>query len=233
MRDVLESGHYRGEFDHVGGYIRSLKFKDQEIFYFSENGEKRGTHPCVPYFSNLKGYDYLPRHGWMRDSHLYSCHKKESGRERIHYWKMIERTGYPGSIYSSLLYELSPSGLNVYLSLWNHLEGVFPPVNPAFHPYILTGKDCLIQLGNSEVIKIDNPVNEPRFFSFSERVSVYTDNGALKMRFSGDFNSQSQIVLWSNSNSFICVEGVYGEKPVFLDPKKILRLNCAFVFTPK
>lgn len=222
----------------IGAAVKEFVYRGKNFIYPERMiGEKsRGGIPiCFPFFGKpIEALSSFPRHGWLRHQEL-RLHQDTpnqivlTGRNRI-------TKEFPWKLRYVVTISIDPRvgylALKLVTERLRDGEYFRAPINPGFHPYFCSDLSrpprhsiarCLARVGpcvladfkkESEIIVVDNPI------------LIKSGEGTLKMELNGDFNSTSQLTLWSdNADKYFCVEPILTHPNVFAKPEggKFLR----------
>jgi len=215
-----------------GGTITHFIYHGEDIIFphhFIGSLKTRGGIPvCFPFFGvPTEKFSQLPKHGWLRNQQLALINGTD------HSVSLTGHNGHLTEVYPwQLEYTVTASitdtdGLLFKLEATRLDDGIKEPapVNPGFHPYFSN-------LGKSELVCCDGTSK----FVPAQKIHVI-DLGSkkVKMTLSGDFNENSQFVLWSDVEKYFCVEPILGDPQHFDTPRgknleigERIMLGCLF-----
>jgi len=178
----------------------------------------RGGIPiCFPFLGSPKeGFIYIPKHGWLRDEELTLV--KEAADRLLFRGYTQKRVGFPWAI----MYEVEVSikgqdgSLTLSLKADRLKDGVggLAPVNPAFHPYFSNLSGSKGVCTGTEVFQIV-PFTDSREIPVCMTNLVDIGPKAVRMILAGDFNKNSRLNLWTDSDEYFCVEPMLTSRSVF------------------
>jgi galactose mutarotase-like enzyme len=216
----------------IGATVKEFVYRGKNLIYPERMvGEKsRGGIPiCFPFFGKpIKALSSFPRHGWLRHQELESYW---GAPNQVVFEGENEVTGeFPWRLKYLITISIAPlTGLlELKLVTERLLDGQYfsAPINPGFHPYFCsdfskpprhTIARCLARVGSSVLTNFEK---ESRIIIVDNPILIKSGGQTLNMELSGDFNSASQLTLWSdNADEYFCVEPILTHPSVFAEPE--------------
>ncbi|MFA5961285.1 MAG: hypothetical protein WC848_01210 [Parcubacteria group bacterium] len=216
----------------TGATVKEFVYHGKNLIYPERMvGEKsRGGIPiCFPFFGKpIEALSSFPRHGWLRHQVLQLYW--DVPNQVVFVGKNEVTKEFPWKLKYLVTISINPlaGSLTLKLAIERLRDGEYfrAPINPGFHPYFCSDfskpprhsiAKCLARVGShvltdfkkeSEIIVVDSPI------------LVKSGERTLSMELSGDFNSASQLTLWSdNADEYFCVEPILTHPNAFADPE--------------
>lgn len=198
----------------LGGTITKFNVGNTEVFYPLRtigNKNRGGCHYCAPWFGSSSMGN--KKHGHLRDISVQEILYVHDDMLEFHF-EDPRSEQYPWNLRYETTAKIRGDGaLEMGLAIQNR-EGTTrgpAPISPGLHPYF----SC------------DNPndvcviVNREKFFGFSEPKMIFMGETStiliqmpdkkIKMTLGGSFmNDGSNIILWTDSKEYVCIEPVLG-----------------------
>lgn len=215
----------------IGATVKRLVYNGENLIFPDKviSDKSRGGIPiCFPFFGKpIKALSSFPRHGWLRHQKL-----KLNGYapNQVMFIGENEVTeNFPWKLKYAVTVSIDPANSSLTLGLvterLNDDEYFNAPINPGFHPYFCSDSSkpsqhsiakCMARVGScvltdfkkeSEKVAVDSPI------------LIKSGKRTVNMQLRGDFNSDSQLTLWSdNADEYFCVEPILTHPDVFAEP---------------
>ena len=232
MLKIIGNNNVFAVVSSVGATVKRF-VRDGKELIFPERmvGDKfRGGIPiCFPFFGKpIEAFSSFPRHGWLRHQELELYLYRDTSDQVVFVGENEVTEEFPWKLKYAVTISIDPMAgfLMLELVVERLLDGEYfrAPINPGFHPYFCSDfskppkysiAKCLARVGSrvltdfkkeSEIITVDNPI------------LVKSGERTLNMELGGDFNSASQLTLWSdNADEYFCVEPILMHPNVFAE----------------
>ncbi len=204
-----------------GAYLNFLQFKEKHFLHQGDvrNGKIRCSHLCAPWFGPFPGDSLIKcQHGGLRKTTAGDeCYVIKNGPNQGIVMSFDLSSG-EAKILSPLeakIYYMDEGkdcfSANVALSLAPSKEYGSVPINPAQHFYWRNTKGIRIKTAGYENFLKNKAIPEPVMFPYTEPVTLtIVDTGTVKMHLEADDLKDPQVVIWSDSEDYTCVELVAG-----------------------
>lgn len=210
----------------LGAYLQELEFKG--VNYLAERsfiGEKvRGeSHSCLPVFGLPKAHSSLfgkmPGHGEFRRT-LFNSQRIPKGIVLPFILSPEKGDAYRWPLEGLVNYEVFGNELRTNVRVRRGFDGIkgLAPINIADHPYWKRYGAIEVKMGSFEMT-IDRPIPDALKIPYTGIVSVHiAKNMRVELEMIGNSLIKPQLVLWSDSNDYACVELAMTHPALFDSP---------------
>lgn len=198
----------------LGGTITRFNVGNTEVFYPLRavgNKSRGGCHYCAPWFGNSSMGD--KKHGHLRDLNVQKALNIQNTNVEFDF-ENPQSEKYPWNIHYKTTAKICDNGaLKIELEMRNvgdNKNGP-APISPGLHPYfsckdpndvcVITSGERISSISECKMVFMDVPT-----------ILIQMPDKKIEMTLGGAFMNEwgSNIVLWTDSKEYVCVEPVLG-----------------------